>query len=262
MQVADEAFEHLLSFLDLNMESLSTETCVIIKDLLRKYPEHHEVVVPALQRILRTVKSPEGKVAVVWMIGEYGDEIPDAPYILEDLIDEYLAAAGFVYLSIDCFLCSFDNEKSCLVRSELLSSTVKLFFKRPPEVQKMLGRLLRSAIDDMNQEVIVRDRALLYYRLLELDVEQAARVINCPKACVESFAESDSTELSNRLFQELNTVSVMVNASCCVSSPRASARGGVREVDMSACNADWVALNQSGISVAIAGCRVQTVKGG
>lgn len=59
------------------------------------------------------------------MIGEYGDVLDDAPYILEGFVD------------------GFEHEGSRLVRAEILSATMKLFFKRPPEVHRMLGRLLK-----------------------------------------------------------------------------------------------------------------------
>ena len=49
------------------------------------------------------------------MLGEFGHLIDDAPYILEPLIDG-LGASG----------------EGVGVRCELLSATVKLFFKRPP----------------------------------------------------------------------------------------------------------------------------------
>jgi len=54
---------------------------------------------------------------------------------------------------------------------ELLSATTKLFFKRPPEVHKMLGRLFHVAISETSQ-IDVRERALLYYRLLKADVDE------------------------------------------------------------------------------------------
>jgi vesicle coat complex subunit len=56
---ADEAVEHLLSFLDLNMDYVTAETCIVLKDLLRKYPERYEEVIPALQKCLKTVDETE-----------------------------------------------------------------------------------------------------------------------------------------------------------------------------------------------------------
>jgi len=188
----DESIDHLLSFLDLNTNYVSAEACIAIKDLLRKYPDRYEDVIPALQKCLKTVDDTEteGKVAVVWMIGEYGEKINQAPYILEPLIE------------------SFKDEPSSAVRMELLSSTMKLFFRRPPEVHKMLGRLLKQAISD-TAKIDVRDRALLYYRLLKLDVHEAARIVNCPKVIVDVFAEEEDKEIRERIFKEFNTLSVI-----------------------------------------------------
>ncbi len=119
-----------------------------------------------------------------------GDTINDAPYILEPLIEV------------------FDDEPSHSVRMELLTATMKLFFKRPPELKAMLGKLLQKAIADVGR-IDVRDRAMLYYRLLKFDVHEAARVVNCPKNIVESFVESEDKEQKEKIFQEFNTLTVV-----------------------------------------------------
>uniref|UniRef100_A0A6U3AKM9 Beta-adaptin appendage C-terminal subdomain domain-containing protein n=2 Tax=Lotharella globosa TaxID=91324 RepID=A0A6U3AKM9_9EUKA len=189
----DEGIELLLSFLDLSTDYVTAETCVVLKDILRRFPDRYEDVIPSLQTCLKSVEAPEGRVAVIWLMGEYGDTIDDAPYILEQLIDNY------------------QDEESSLVRSELLTATMKLFFKRPPELQKMLGRLLKHAIDDRSM-VDVRDQALFYFRLLRHDVHEAARVVNCEKVKVSSFAEADDEELKDQIFDEFNTLSVIYEA--------------------------------------------------
>lgn len=186
----DDAIEHLLSFLNIGQDYVSAEACICVKDLLRKYPERYEEVIPAMQKTLKTIEETEGKVAVIWMIGEYGDTINDAPYILEPLID------------------AFDDEPSAAVRMELLTATMKLFFKRPPELKAMLGKLLSRAVAD-SARIDVRDRGLLYYRLLRFDVHEAARVVNCPKNIVESFVESEDKEQKEKIFAEFNTLTVV-----------------------------------------------------
>lgn len=127
---------------------LRAEAVLVMKDLLRKYPERRADVLPVLTpRCLRRVEEAGARAALIWMCGEYGAQLPAAPYLLEPLIDGY-AALG-----------------SPLVRLTLLTAAMKLFFLRPPEVQGMLGRLLAAATNDVgNQDV--HDRALLYYRLL------------------------------------------------------------------------------------------------
>ena len=69
--------------------------------------------------------------------------LQDAPYLLEPVVD------------------TFDAEE-VPVRLALLSAVAKLFFKRPPECQKLLGKALAAAAADSNQDV--HDRALLYHR--------------------------------------------------------------------------------------------------
>lgn len=87
-------------------------------------------------------------------MGEFGEDIEESPYILEKMIEEQK---------------EFNSVK---LSSVLLTSIFKLFFKRAPEVQKMLGQfleqLVRSAVDtDLKQ------RATFYYRLLKTDIALA-----------------------------------------------------------------------------------------
>lgn len=189
---ADEAIDHMLSFLDYNMDYVSAESVIVLKDLLRKYPERYEEVIPALRKCLTDIDETEGKLAVIWMMGEYGDAIDDAPYVLEPLID------------------AFDDEQASEVRLALLTATTKLFFKRPPEMKAMLGRLLKAAIEDVSR-VDVRDRALMYYRLLAVDVNEATRVVNCPKIMLESFDSPEDIELREKIFSEFNSLAVTYN---------------------------------------------------
>ena len=52
------------------------------------------------------------------------------------------------------------------MRLALLTSAAQLFFKRPPECQKVLGKILSAGMSDTNQDV--HDRALLYYRCVHI----------------------------------------------------------------------------------------------
>jgi AP-4 complex subunit beta-1 len=66
----------------------------------------------------------EGKTAYVWILGEFGEFIEDSPYILEKMIEEQK---------------EFNSVK---LSGVLLTSLLKLFFKRAPEVHKMLGQFM------------------------------------------------------------------------------------------------------------------------
>ena len=54
--------------------------------------------------------------------------LPNAPYMLEEIVK------------------SVSEESSSSVKLQLLSAVMKLFFKRPPECQEMLGTLLEHSI--------------------------------------------------------------------------------------------------------------------
>ena len=70
----------------------------------------------------------------------------DAPYLLESVAQSFSAEDVSVRLSI-------------------LSAAAKLFLKRPPECQLLLGAVLSAGASDGNQDV--HDRALMYYRWAE-----------------------------------------------------------------------------------------------
>lgn len=55
----------------------------------------------------------------------------------------------------------------------------------------------------------VHDRALFYYRLLQYNVSIAERVVNPPKQAVSVFADPQSSEIKDRIFDEFNTLSVV-----------------------------------------------------
>ncbi len=73
----------------------------------------------------------------------YCASLQSAPYLLEPLA------------------ASFASEHHS-VRLALLTAGVRLFFKRPPESQALLGALLAAGLNDSDQDV--HDRTLFYYR--------------------------------------------------------------------------------------------------
>lgn len=86
-----------------------------------------------------------------------------APYVLEGFID------------------GVRGELCPAVRMELLTASLKLFLSRPAETQDMLGRLLHHCIEE-EQDRCVRDRALLYYRLLQQGLPESRRVLLGPQS--------------------------------------------------------------------------------
>jgi len=50
---------------------------------------------------------------------------------------------------------------------------------------------------------------VLYYRLLKYDVAKAEAVVRCPKVSVNSFVDPGEEDLTDKIFDEFNTLSVI-----------------------------------------------------
>ena len=185
----------LVEFLELDGAGfVKAEALLVAKDVLRRYPERRQDVLPSLSRYLRELdeSAPQGRAAAIWIVGAWGDEILDAPYMLEPLID------------------NFAHENAVEIKLALLTAATRLFFKRPPEMQAMLGRLLHAALDDA-ANADVRDRALFYFRLLRRDVKTAKNILDARdprQPIVGAFAE-ETLALFDRLFDSFNTLAVV-----------------------------------------------------
>ncbi|KAG4389360.1 hypothetical protein GLYMA_06G081600v4 [Glycine max] len=183
--------DRLLQFLEMEKDYVTSEALVLVKDLLRKYPQWSQDCIAVVGNISsKNVQEPKAKAALIWMLGEYSQDMHDAPYVLESLVENW------------------DEEHSAEVRLHLLTAVMKCFFKRPPETQKALGAALAAGIaTDFHQDV--HDRALFYYRLLQYNVSVAESVVNPPKQAVSVFADTQSSEIKDRIFDEFNSLSVV-----------------------------------------------------
>ena len=180
----------LFGFLSLNIDYVITETLVAMKDLIRKYADLSLEILVNIENYLEIASDDEGKAAIVWMIGEFGEEITDAPYIIENI-------TSTVNLN--------DNIE---IAHALLSATVKLFLKRAPEMIGVLSSLYEKLYSECENPDVL-DRAGFYYRLLEHDPFTASEILNCEKHPIYNFLEDSSTDVQDTLLQEFNQLSVL-----------------------------------------------------
>eukprot|EP01038_Epipyxis_sp_PR26KG_P005129 gene5129-7145_t len=191
--VAVEMTQILMELIYMDVSHIRSESAKVIANVIRVSPNISGLVLPHLSKLLKRVEDPDAKSALIWMLGEFGEHVIEAPYILESIIDNY------------------NDESSEEIKLQVLSSAMKLFCKRPPEMQAMLGRLLNDAVNaTTNQDL--HDRALLYYRLLSTDINTAKAVFSGNKSCSigdGNFAEKKDMERINKIFQEFNSLAVI-----------------------------------------------------
>eukprot|EP00934_Nitzschia_sp_Nitz4_P004086 Nitzschia sp. Nitz4//scaffold246_size28974//20458//23101//NITZ4_008086-RA/size28974-snap-gene-0.4-mRNA-1//-1//CDS//3329543924//4076//frame0 len=190
---AESIAQRMVEMLDMNVEHVQSEAATALTLMIRKHAELKPVAATSLVRTLKYVQEPSGKASILFLLGECGDIIPDAPYALEKLIDNY------------------DSIKDPIIKHNLLNATMKLFFLRPPEVQRMLGRLLHKATDDVSSQDL-HDRALLYYRLLKSGADPnsiIAPVVRTQTHISHVFSEDDDQKTRADLMAEFNTMATI-----------------------------------------------------
>ena len=187
---AKPAFDLLFDFLALESEIITDGVVLVFRDLLRKYPRIAPTVLPKMLDALNIAAAPAAKAAIVWAAGEYPTAADMAPYALEELIDN-----GWEKLPVQ-------------VRLELVTAAVKLVLARPPEGLPLAGKVLAAAVEDRSSADI-RDRAVTYYTLLEKSPEATRAVVAVPKATITLFAEDVEPVGQEKLFDEINTLSVI-----------------------------------------------------
>ncbi|XP_067863404.1 AP-4 complex subunit beta-1 isoform X1 [Heptranchias perlo] len=153
----------LTGLLGLKQEHITSAVIQTFRDLVWLCPQCTMTVCQALPGCEENIHDSEGKQALIWLLGMHGEHIPNAPYVLEEFVD------------------NVKMETCATVKLELLTAMVRLFLSRPAECQDVLGRLLYYVIEE-ELDMAVRDRGLLYYRLLQQGVEEVKRVVCGPSS--------------------------------------------------------------------------------
>lgn len=192
--MVEDVTKHLVTFLESSAEYVRNTSITVMKGVLqnRRYIPTVQLFLEKLMESCREmdVVEPESSVALVWLLGEYGEHIEEAPYILEEMCNDSLLKRPAEFLR------------------QFLTSSITLFFKRPPEMQRVLGRMFQLLANDFTHPD-VHDQVRLYYRLLRENPEVASYVICAPKSDIIEFAEERNAELKDKLFDEFNTLSVV-----------------------------------------------------
>lgn len=159
----DQCVQILTELLGLQQEHITTVVVQTFRDLVWLCPQCTEAVCQALPGCEENIQDSEGKQALIWLLGVHGERIPNAPYVLEDFVE------------------NVKSETFPAVKMELLTALLRLFLSRPAECQDMLGRLLHYCIEE-EKDMAVRDRGLFYYRLLLAGIDGVKQILCSPKS--------------------------------------------------------------------------------
>jgi len=185
-RAAQRCINVLLELIQLKVDYIVQEAVIVTKDIFRRYPGRYEQIISTLCENLETLDEPEAKASMIWIVGEYADQIDNA--------DELL----------DSFLETFEEEPQ-QVQLQLLTATVKLFLKQPEESQEMVQRVLNLATEESDNPDL-RDRGYVYWRLLSSNPEAAKAVVLADKPNIADDTFSLEPELLQALLGDISTL--------------------------------------------------------
>ncbi|XP_044531922.1 AP-4 complex subunit beta-1 isoform X1 [Gracilinanus agilis] len=192
----DQCVQILTELLVLRQEHITSAVVQTFRNLVWLCPQCTEAVCQALPGCEENIQDSEGKQALIWLLGVHGETIPNAPYVLEDFVENVKAE-------------TFPG-----VKMELLTALLRLFLFRPAECQDMLGRLLYYCIEE-EKDMAIRDRGLFYYRLLLTGIDEVKRILCSPKSDPSLGLLEDQAERPvNSWASEFNTLVPMYSKAC------------------------------------------------
>lgn len=152
-----ENLKTLITSLDLRQPPLTVEVLNAFTRLnLGGREETKSALLSAISKYYRQINETRGKCAVLQLLADYGQTAGETPHILESMAE------------------TVDQREEAAVKIRLLTTTVKMFLRRPAEMQQILGFLLEKCANDKHS--CISHRALFYYSILH-DIRLAKTVI-------------------------------------------------------------------------------------
>lgn len=187
--VADRCVAALVELIHTRVNYVVQEAVIVMKDILRQYPNRYESVIALLCEHLDTLDEPQAKVAIIWIIGQYADRIENSEELLDD------------------FLYTF-REEPVAIQLALLTATAKLFLKRPSAGSELVPKVLNWATEH-TVDPDCRDRGFMYWRLLSSSPEDARRVILAPHPRIRSKLDRMDRQLLDQLLLHASTLAAV-----------------------------------------------------
>lgn len=177
----------LVSLIDGNADYAIGESIIILTTLLRKFPGQFESTIAATLKKIDVLRDHRAKAAVIWILGEYSNLIHDVDVLIDPFLDNF-------------------REEDIEVQQQLITAFVKLYVRNPDKSRDQIQFLFDEAT---KEEVIpdVRNRAMLYWRLLSTDPVATERTIIFQKDQITQEVDKYSDSVLAELIRNMGFVS-------------------------------------------------------
>ena len=163
------------------------ESIIVMCDILRKFPGSFESILGNICQNLEQIKDPRAKSAAIWILGEYCDLIDGVDVLLDPYLDTF-------------------HDEEPQVQLQILSAFVKVYIFKPDETRDQLQFILNEATKEKNVPD-VKNRALIYWRILSADTQVAKDVVIFGKQTVMDSGIQFDDNILEQLIHNMGTVS-------------------------------------------------------
>ena len=189
----DQCVNCISKIIDNNNEDALPECIIVARDLMRKYKSTALNLIKKINLdLINSLTDLNAKAAALYIIGEFCEQIPESTVI------------------VTYFVNNFSNvELNSKVKLQILNACVKNFLMKPDEAEELVKICLQKGTEEC-ENPDVRDRAYIYWRLLETDPDIAKEMI-CSEKPAFKFNEHD--ELDVDTIDDM--IANMTNVSAC-----------------------------------------------
>ena len=169
------------------------ECIIVARDLMRKYKDTALNLIDKINiELIMSLNDQNAKCAALFIIGEFCDQIPTSTEI------------------VSIFVNSFGNEDmGSKLKLQILNAAVKNFVTKPDESEEIVKICLQKGAEE-SENPDIRDRAYIYWRLLEIDPDIAKQMV-CGEKPAFKFNEDDELDVDT-IDDMINN---MTNVSAC-----------------------------------------------
>ncbi|QEU62701.1 Apl1 [Kluyveromyces lactis] len=139
----------LLELLEFGVDYIVQEVVSMLKNVLRKYPNQFDFVVPLLPQYSDSIQDSESKCAMIWIVTNHSNQLEDPIGVFRKYSDNF-------------------STEGLEVQLLLLNSAVKFFCREQSKETEQLCLKLLSGATEINDNPDLRDNAYMYWRLLSL----------------------------------------------------------------------------------------------
>jgi len=165
------------------------EIAVGLQQIMRKYPKSKDYL-PYINEVVKyeeSISKPEAKLSLLFFCGEYGESITKSQEIINRYIENII------------------NEE-LVVQLQILTSSLKMYLNNQEKYQDSVVTLLQATSENTDNADL-RDRAFMYWRMLDQDINLAKEIILGEKPTIKFKEEMVfDKDLVNSLILDIGCV--------------------------------------------------------